>query len=65
VFVWAQTNRVIYQYENDPVQHVANSVDEVPENIRNKVMVLQIGNKHSAIVDVGIKVDDTKYWVFL
>jgi hypothetical protein len=27
--------------------------------------VLNIGERNSPIIDVGVKVDDTKYWVFM
>ena len=63
VFVWVKPDRVEYQPETgEPV--VAYKLDDVPEDIRNKVAVLQIGEKNHAIMDVGIKVTETTYWVF-
>lgn len=63
IFVWVKPDRVEYQPETgEPV--VAYKLDDVPEDIRNKVAVLQIGEKNHAIMDVGIKITETTYWVF-
>jgi hypothetical protein len=63
IFVWVKPDRVEYQpHTGEPV--VAYKLDDVPEDIRNKVAVLQIGEKNHAIMDVGMKVTETTYWVF-
>lgn len=63
IFVWVKPDRVEYQpHTGEPV--VAYKLDDVPEDIRNKVAVLQIGEKNQAIMDVGMKVTETTYWVF-
>jgi hypothetical protein len=63
VFVWVKPDRVEYQpHTGEPV--VAYKLDDVPEDIRNKVAVLQIADKNHAIMDVGMKVTETTYWVF-
>jgi hypothetical protein len=63
IFVWVKPDRVEYQpHTGEPV--VAYKLDDVPEDIRNKVAVLQIGDKNQAIMDVGMKVTETTYWVF-
>lgn len=62
-FVWLKPDRVEYMAEGDePI--VVTDVNDVPEDIRNKIAVLQIGTYGSAIIEVGTKIDDTKYWVF-
>jgi hypothetical protein len=40
-------------------------MEDMPQELRDKVAVLQIGSVQQPIIDVGVKVDDTKYWVFL
>jgi hypothetical protein len=63
IFVWVKPDRVEYQpHTGEPV--VAYKLDDVPEDIRNKVAVLQIADKNHAIMDVGMKVTETTYWVF-
>ena len=63
IFVWVKPDCVEYQPDTgEPV--VAYKLDDVPEDIRNKVAVLQIGEKNHAIMDVGIKITETTYWVF-
>ena len=62
-FVWLKPDRVEYMGEGD-TPTVATDVNDVPEDIRNKIAVLQIGANGSAIIEVGMKIDDTKYWVF-
>lgn len=63
-FVWAKPDHVTYKISHTEPR-VARTLEEIPEEIRDKLSVLQIANKHEAIVDVGIRVDDTKFWVFL
>jgi hypothetical protein len=62
-FVWAKPDRVEYQVEGNE-RVIVYSINDVPEEIRNKVAVLQIGSA-TGIMDVGVKVSDTMYWVFL
>lgn len=63
-FVWLKTNKALYQVDGED-ERIATTVEDLPEDIRNKIAVLQIGENKSAIMDVGIKIDSTKYWVFL
>lgn len=62
-FVWVKPNRVEYQID-DNERVIAYDPTQVPEEIRDKVAVLQIGTG-SGIMDVGVKVNNTMYWVFL
>lgn len=62
-FVWVKPDRVEYQpHTGEPV--VAYKLDDVPEDVRNKVAVLQIGEEGHAIMDVGVKLTATTFWVF-
>jgi len=62
-FVWMKPDRVEYKYEGaDRV--VAHDQKDVPEEIINKVSVLQIGNVGTPIMDVGVKVNATMYWLY-
>jgi len=62
-FVWVKPDRVEYQIEGNE-RVIAYDPTQVPEEIRDKVAVLQIGSG-SGIMDVGVKVSNTMYWVFL
>ena len=63
-FVWAKPDRVEYRYDDEQVV-VAFNIGEVPEDIRNKVAVLQIADRNSPIKDVGVKVSESTYWLFV
>ena len=63
-YVWAKVDRVEYRYDDEEVV-VALNIGEVPEDIRNKVAVLQIAEKASPIKDVGVKVSESTYWLFV
>ncbi len=63
-FVWLLNDRAVYQYDGGELMSAATPAD-MPQELIDKVSVLQIGNSGQAIIDVGVKVDDTKYWVFL
>ena len=63
-FIWAKPDRVEYQIDGEQPNVVFN-LQDVPEHIRDKVAVLQISNDKSAIMDVGLKISDNMYWVFV
>lgn len=64
-WVWGRHDgTVAYQFEGDLPCEVA-SVTEVPEFIRDKIAVLQITDKLHAILDVGVKVNDKLFCVFV
>jgi hypothetical protein len=62
-FVWVLADRIQYKYEDDE-NVVVHSLNELPEDIRNKISVLQIAEKGSPIKDVGVKVNSKMYWTF-
>ena len=63
-FVWILNDRAVYQYDGDEMVTVESPTD-MPQELVDRISVLQIGNADQAIIDVGVKVDDTKYWLFL
>lgn len=63
-YVWAKVDRVEYKYDDEEVV-VALNIGEVPEDIRNKVAVLQIADKNSPIKDVGVRISESTYWLFV
>jgi hypothetical protein len=63
-FVWAKPNSVEYQIDGEE-RKVVYDLADVPQEISDKVAVLQIGNAGSSIMDVGVKINSTLYWVFL
>ena len=63
-FVWAKVDRLEYRYDDEEVV-VALNIGEVPEDIRNKVAVLQIADKNSPIKDVGVTISESTYWLFV
>ena len=65
-FVWAKADRVEYRYDGENEPHVVFNLQDVPENIRDKIAVLQINNdSKTALMDVGYKIDNDMYWVFV
>ena len=63
-FVWLKPDKAVYQIDNgEEVQ--ANTLDEIPEEIRNKLSVLNLAEPDKPLADVGVRVDNTKFWVFL
>jgi hypothetical protein len=63
-YVWAKVDRLEYRYDDEEVV-VALNIGEVPEDIRNKVAVLQIADKNSPIKDVGVRISESTYWLFV
>ena len=64
-FVWAKPDKVEFKYSDDAQVYVVYNVQDVPENVRDKIAVLQIGNAGDAVMDVGSKISNTMYWVFI
>lgn len=64
VFVWLRTHDAIYKAKDEP-EVLVKTPEEFPEHIRNKLAVLTIAEAGISIKDVGYKIDDTKYWVYL
>lgn len=64
-FVWAKPDKVEFKYSDEDQIHVVYNVQDVPENIKDKIAVLQIGNDGDAVMDVGTKISNTMYWVFV
>jgi hypothetical protein len=62
-FVWLKKDSA-HILDSDGTETIATSPDAIPEDIRNKIAVLQIGADRSAVINVGVKIDNTKYWVF-
>jgi len=63
-FVWIKPTSLTYKFTDEQTQTECTDPLMVPELIRNKVAILQIASKGSAIADVGVRVSDTTYWVF-
>jgi hypothetical protein len=63
--VWAKPDKVEFKYSDDAQVYVVYNVQDVPENVRDKIAVLQIGNAGDAVMDVGSKISNTMYWVFI
>jgi hypothetical protein len=65
-FVWSKTDRIEYRYDSEIEPHVVFNLQDVPENIRDKIAVLQINDgSKTALMDVGYKVSNDMYWVFV
>jgi len=64
-FVWAKPDKVEFKYSDEDQIHVVYNVQDVPENIKDKIAVLQIGGDGDAVMDVGTKISNTMYWVFV
>lgn len=64
-FVWAKPDRVTYKYEDDTMDKTVYDLADVPQDVRNKIAVLQIGDMNMPIADVGIRITDTFFVVFV
>jgi hypothetical protein len=62
-FVWIKPNEVTYRIDKEDV--VVRSTDELPENIRGKLFVLMVADAGKLIEEVGLKVKDNQFWVFV
>lgn len=64
-WVWGRRDgTVAYQFQDEGVCEVA-SIEEVPEFVRDKIAVLQISEANHAVMDVGVRLNDKLYCVFV
>jgi len=63
-FVWIKPNEVVYRVDKEE-DVVVRSTDQLPEDIRGKLFVLMVGDDGRIIEEVGLKVNDTQFWVFI
>jgi hypothetical protein len=64
-FVLVKDNQVQYRLNKDKGQPaiVVNSKDELPDNIKGKLFVLDITDKQDFVEDVGLKENNGAYWI--
>lgn len=64
-WVWGRRDgTVMYQY-SDEQECTINSVHELPDAVQDKIAVLQIADLHDAVMDVGVKIRDNVFCVFV
>ena len=61
--IWVRPNSVVWEIDNATC--TVPSVNELPENLRGKLFVLDVTDKGVFIEDVGVKQDTGIYWVLL
>ena len=61
--IWVRPNSVVWEIDNATC--TVPSVNELPENLRGKLFVLDVTDKGQFVEDVGMKQDTGIYWVLL
>lgn len=64
-FVWSMPDRMAFQFSDESVPHTVTNMDDVPETIRDKLAVLSIADNDTTIPDVGHRISEKLYWVFV
>jgi hypothetical protein len=64
-FVWIKPDSMLYKYSDDDRVTEITNPNDIPEELRNKIAVLQIANTNSSLVDVGVRLSNSTYWVFV
>ena len=64
-FVWVKPNSVEYVKKDSKEPKKLASLNDLPEDIRGKMFVLDISNEKEFIEDIGMKQDLTSYWVLV
>lgn len=65
-FLWSKQNSLAYRYtdSSEPPVEITD-MNDLPENLRNKLSMLNIAEQNSAIPDVGVRTDNSCFWVFV
>ena len=64
-FVWAKQNSVVYRYSDSTEEIEIVDLNDLPSDLNHKLGVLNIAAKGSPIADVGVRVTDEIFWVFV
>ena len=64
-FVWAKQNSVVYRYTDSTEEIEIVDLNDLPADLNHKLGVLTIAAKGSPIADVGVRVTDEIFWVFV
>lgn len=64
-FVWVKPNEVQYSTNQKEEPKTIGSIDELPEEVRGKMFVLDVSDKDKFVEDVGMKADAKQYWVIV
>jgi hypothetical protein len=64
-FVLVQDDKVQYRLNSlkGDTPHTVQSKDALPDEIKGKLFVLDIGDKQSFVEDIGLKENDGAYWI--
>jgi len=62
-FVWVKPNSVEYIKKGSKEPQILASLNELPEDIRGKMFVLDISNEKEFVEDIGLRQDSVSYWV--
>lgn len=63
VFVWVKPNSVEYMRKGAEESHRVHTLEDLPEDIRGKMFVLDISDPKQFMEDIGLKDSKTAYWV--
>lgn len=65
-FLWSKQNSLAYRYtdSSEPPVEITD-MNDLPENLRNKLSMLNIAEQDSPIPDVGVRTDNSCFWVFV
>jgi hypothetical protein len=64
-FVWLRPDSMMYKYSDDDQPIELTNPNDIPEDLRNKIAVLQIASVKTPLVDVGVRLSDSTYWIFV
>jgi len=64
-FVWSKARSVVYRYADESIFHEVTDMADFPQDIYSKISMLNIGEMNEPIIDVGIRVNKTTYWIFV
>jgi hypothetical protein len=64
-FVWSKARSVVYRYADESTFHEVTDMADFPQDIYSKVSMLNISDMNEPIIDVGIRINKTTYWIFV
>jgi hypothetical protein len=62
-FVWVKANQVQYMRTGDKTPTIVATKDDLHEDIKGKMFVLDITDHKNFVEDIGLKENDSTYWI--
>lgn len=64
-FVLLKNDSLVYRFTDQSTEQEITNIEDFPQDLMDKLSVLRIAKADDPIVDVGVRVSDSAFWLFV